>query len=197
MGRRATSEAYVRNRSCRKDWPDPGEPREDWTIFCKESERAYPNTPSEFVWLKEFRRMQQRGSVQRGSNKSCAHRVRACSKVEQMLFHDEPGQGDLEAEFMPPVSPAKYELAELIQISEEKRKPPRLSQRRIQIPGRRLERFVLPVWQPRKFSSNGSVIDQARCQEREREDSRNLAWDRAILKVAMRCNAIGGREKRA
>jgi hypothetical protein len=57
MGRRVVSTADVRDRSCRKDWPDPGEPRDDWKVFCKESDRAYPNTRLEFVWSKKFRRL--------------------------------------------------------------------------------------------------------------------------------------------
>jgi hypothetical protein len=118
--------------------------------------------------------------------------------VEQQLFHDEHGLEDLEAEFRPPPSPVQIGLDELIQISKKKRRPPRLSQRRIQVLGRQIERFVPIVWRPRRISLSVSRIlwgDQAGCPRIQREDPENFARDGACLKVATHCNPNGGRKK--
>jgi hypothetical protein len=51
----------------------------------------------------------------------------------------------------PPEGPVVLGLDELICITLEKRRASRLPERRIQIPGRRMEKFIPPppVWKPR------------------------------------------------
>jgi hypothetical protein len=72
---------------------------------------------------------------------------RSCLEVDQELFH----------EFEPPSRPICVELEELVQMTTERRAPKRLSERRIQVTGRRLPKFVPLVWKARKRGQVSSV----------------------------------------
>jgi hypothetical protein len=51
---------------------------------------------------------------------------------------------------LPPSGPVVIGMEELMAISERKRLMPRLAGHRIHVTGRRMEKFVPPVWKPRK-----------------------------------------------
>jgi hypothetical protein len=59
-------------------------------------------------------------------------------------------------------------IDELIQITAAKRAQPRLADRRIQIPGRRMPRFVPPTRKPRRSACNVRVAKDAEKASAER-----------------------------
>jgi hypothetical protein len=103
----------------------------------------------EAVLAEEVLRCHQGNHVQ--SNKepskrtSARTRVGTFHEVEQGLFQDVAASAE-EDEFAPPHGPVVIGLKELIQLTEAKRARPRLSERRIQVMGRRMEKFVPPIW---------------------------------------------------
>jgi hypothetical protein len=78
-------------------------------------------------------------------------------EIEQRLFHDDTGWAEIEKLYAAPQSTVGVGLDELMQISERKRLPPRLTSRKIQIPGRRMERFSPPILKPRRGNLIGPM----------------------------------------
>jgi hypothetical protein len=148
------------------------EPDDEWEFFYQEFDIRYPGTPVEHTWPKKFQRFLPIGQgetqvtheSQAVNNGRFRHQnARVCVEVEQSLFHDSVDtslEGEVEAE-VPPKGLVSISLEELIQLSAAKRKSPRLADRRIQIPGKRLPKFLPPVWKPRKNKQQvGDYVNQ-------------------------------------
>jgi hypothetical protein len=79
------------------------------------------------------------------------------------LFHDD--EVELDAEFSPPKGPMICGLEELLHLSAEKRKPPGLAERRIQVTGRRLPKFIPPPWKSRQRRSHEvDMVPEKKCK---------------------------------
>jgi hypothetical protein len=75
-----------------------------------------------------------------------------CLEIDQDLLH----------EFALPLGPVQVDLEELIRITFVKRMPLKLVDRRIQVPGRRMEKFVPLVWKPRGRNQAHSDVRKKR-----------------------------------
>jgi hypothetical protein len=75
---------------------------------------------------------------------------KSCPDINQGLFQDDQVWIDAAGYCDPLCGPVVIRLEELMVISEKKRARPRLADRRIQVIGRKMEKFVPPVWKPRK-----------------------------------------------
>jgi hypothetical protein len=148
----------VRNRESGKGWPNPGKPDEYWRSFCREFERIFLETPSEQFWLKKFRRFEQKNKVSipslpqpkvRRVHSCVTGRLRSSKEIDQSLFQEEC-ISKVEAEFAPPRGPIQVDLEELIKLTASKRMRSRLAERRIQVTGRSMEKFVAPKWKSLK-----------------------------------------------
>jgi hypothetical protein len=95
---------------------------------------------------------------------------RSSAVVEQNLFQDQ----DLEYDFAPPKGPVVVGLEELIQISAQKCAKPKLADRRIQILGKRLPKFIPPVWK-----SAAQKLEQKRKNEIEEKEE----FNRKMLRI--------------
>jgi hypothetical protein len=84
--------------------------------------------------------------------------TRSCLMVDQGLFCEDYDELGFEEEFKPPEGPVKFDLEELIQLTAEKRRRPRLAERKIKIPGRRIKKFVPPTWRSYKEKQEERMI---------------------------------------
>jgi hypothetical protein len=134
-------EMVNRSRDLVKNQCDSDLWERDLLDLCLEIEQGHLATPQPKFYPKKFRRFRALGG------QVCRQRdlvIRACREVDQSLFPDEMGAVDDEEWLNPPKGPMILSLEELIQITADKRVPPRLADRRIQVLGRRLPKFVPP-----------------------------------------------------
>jgi hypothetical protein len=179
MGGVAFRELVARRRAEGDQWPNLGDSDEDWKSFCREFERVYPDTPAAQFWPKKICRFQQRdqgiGCVpgrklgQAGGRLVRQKPSRSCAYVEQNLFHDSYGSRALEDDFAPPRGPVVVRMEELIQLSVQKRSKPKLVERRIQIPGKRMPKFIPPVRKSaeQKLEQRKNEIEETKEHDRE------------------------------
>jgi hypothetical protein len=134
----------------------------DWEKFGADFEQCVPTTPEEKSWPKRIRRFQRSIDFKRKHRveRSCV----SCLEIDQDLFH----------EFAPPSGPVQVNLEELISITAAKRLPPRLANRRIQVTGRRMERFVPPVWKPRVTEKRNLLMEFRRSSVKEETKEREI-----------------------
>jgi hypothetical protein len=99
--------------------------------------------------------------------------VRSCREIDEGLFHDGFESAVVEESLSPPSGPVVIGLEELIQISAAKREKPKLADRRIQVPGKRIAKFVPPIWRSRnpriangELQCSGDQLDQKELPER-------------------------------
>jgi hypothetical protein len=117
-----------------------GEELCEWDSLWVDLEQIFPRSPQERVWPKKFRRFLR--LARSGGSNECRRKEqkkRSCLEVDQELFH----------EFAPPIGSICVELEELAQITAERRSLKRLAERKIQVTGRRMPKFLPPVWKPR------------------------------------------------
>jgi hypothetical protein len=118
-----------------------------WQSACADFEQCFPATPEEKSSSKKFRRFQKLPGCKEKREKGKV--LVSCLKVARELFH----------KFAPPVGPVQLGLEDLVHITAEKRILLRLAERRIQVTGRRMEKFVPPIWKPKqKCSQNVSEV---------------------------------------
>jgi hypothetical protein len=108
--------------------------------LCEGIEQCFPVSPAEKFAPKKFRRFKKRLLTVEPNKRRGSPTIRSCIEVDQDLFH----------EFAPPTGPVRLGLEDLIRITVEKRAKRRLADRRIQVPGKRMERFVPPQWKPKQ-----------------------------------------------
>jgi hypothetical protein len=155
-----------------------------WSNLCEELETCFPGAPEVHVWPKKFRWDQQKPRQRSGRNlREVMERVRkseirSCCAIESELFQD--NQLITEEDFAPPGSPRSSGLEELIVLSDLKRRHPRLAERRIQVPGRRMEKFIPPLWKP---SSRRVVKDDAPTCGMEGCEEASVAGGRIPIKA--------------
>jgi hypothetical protein len=101
--------------------------KEEWLKMCADLEQCYPATLVEKSWPKRFRRFQRSSMSNR--QRRLGRGVVSCLEIDPELFH----------EFSPPAGLVQVGLQELIHLTTEKQRPPKLAERHIQIPGKSME----------------------------------------------------------
>jgi hypothetical protein len=116
----------------------------------EELEDRFATTPHLSCWPKKEQRF-LKNRCKLAMPRSNRPMVRkSCPDINQGLFQDDQVWIDAAGYYNPLSGPVVIRLEELMVISEKKRARPWLADRRIQVIGRKMEKFVPPVWKPRK-----------------------------------------------
>jgi hypothetical protein len=136
---------------------------EDWNGYCRDFEENYRVMPAKRFGPKKVRRFQRVREERKDESRNPwrenpINPRMSCDVGGLGLFHDV--DVELAMEFVPPASPMICRLEDLLKFSEEKRKPRRLVERRIQVTGRRMPKFIPPTWNPCRNRNQCSKLEE-------------------------------------
>jgi hypothetical protein len=116
--------------------------------------------------------------------------LKLCSELDLDLFCVEGVMEEEDDKYKLPEGPIILGLEELIQITAEKKRSPMLSERKIRVMGRRMERFIPPRWKPKGMNKLISGLEESRLQEKGLERGGKRRVSEVRLKRDKRCKSM-------